>query len=258
MIETRHADARFERLPDLAAELARLKVDVIVTSVTPAVRAVQRATRTIPIVMAFSADPVGDRFVANLARPGGNVTGLSAAAGEMTVKRIEFLKAIAPSLSHVSYLANPQITRRVVTESESAGGVLGLKVSTLFVRDSTEAARAFSTAHGAGVDGLVVDLTLRDHWKQIVDLAFKHRLPTTAGPREFVEAGGLVAYGPHYPDLFRRAATYVDRILKGAKPADLPVEQPTKFELVVNRRTAKALGLTIPPSVLARADEVIE
>jgi putative ABC transport system substrate-binding protein len=136
VIETRHADTRFERLPDLAAELARPKVDVIVTSVTPAVRAVQQATRTIPVVMAFSADPVGDRFVANLARPGGNVTGLSAAAGEMTVKRIEFLKAIAPSLSHVSYLANPQITRRVVTESESAGRALGLRVSTLFVRDS--------------------------------------------------------------------------------------------------------------------------
>ncbi len=145
-----------------------------------------------------------------------------------------------------------------MTESEVAGRTLGLRVSTMFVRNSSEVAHAFSTAHRAGVDGLIVDLTLRDHWKQIVDLSLKNRLPTAAGPREFVEAGGLVAYGPHYPDLFRSSATHVDRILKGAKPGDLPVEQPTKFELVINLKTAKALGLTIPASVLARADDVME
>ena len=150
VIETRHAGGRFERLPDLADELARARVDVIVVAVTPGVRAAQQATRTIPIVMAFSADPVGDRFVATLAHPGGNITGLSAAAGEMTAKRVEFLKAIVPALSHVSYLANPQITKRVVTESEAAGPDAGLRVSTMFVRNSSEVAQAFSTGHKSG------------------------------------------------------------------------------------------------------------
>ena len=258
VIEARYAGGRFDRLPDLAAEIVRLKVDLIVAAPTPAIRAARQATRTIPIVMAFSGDPVGDGFVAKLARPGGNITGHSATVAEMAVKRVEFLKAIVPRLSHVSYIVSPEITRRAVTETEAAGRTLGLQVSTIPVRDSGEVDRAFSTMHRESVDGLVVALTLPHHWRQIVDLALKNRLPTVSGAREFVEAGGLMAYGPHFPDLFRRAATYVDRILKGAKPADLPVEQPTRFELVINRKTANALGLAIPPSVLARADEVVE
>jgi putative ABC transport system substrate-binding protein len=258
VIEARYADGRFDRLPDLAAEIVRLPVDVIVAAPTPAIRAAQQATRTIPIVMAFSGDPVGDGFVAKLARPGGNITGHSATVAEMAVKRVEFLKAIVPKLSHVSYIVSPEVTRRAVTETEAAARTLGLQVSTIPVRDSSEVDRAFSTMHRTSVNGLVVTLTLPHHWRQIVDLALKNGLPTVSGAREFVEAGGLMAYGPHFPDLFRRAATYVDRILKGAKPADLPVEQPTKFELVIGLKTAKALGLAIPPSVLARADEVME
>ena len=258
VIETRYADGRFERLPDLAAEIVRLTVDAIVAAPTPAIRAAQHATRTIPIVMAFSGDPVGDGFVATLGRPGGNITGHSATVAEMAVKRVEFLKAIVPKLSHVSYIVSPEITRRAATETEAAGRTLGLQVSTIPVRDSSEVDRAFSTMHRESVDGLVVALTLPHLWRQIVDLANKSRLPTVSGPREFVEAGGLMAYGPNFPDLFRRAATYVDRILKGAKPGDLPVEQPTKFDLVVNPKAATALGLTIPQSVLLRADDVIQ
>jgi putative ABC transport system substrate-binding protein len=208
--------------------------------------------------MAFSGDPVGEGFVAALARPGGNITGLSATVGEMAAKRVEFLKAIVPDISRVAFLANAATVRQAVTGTEAAGRTLGVQVSTVLVRNPSELADAFSTLKKAHVGGLVVDLTLQEHWRQIVDLAFKGSLPTVSGPREFVEAGGLIAYGPHFPDLFRRAATYVDKILKGARPGDLPMEQPTKFELVINLKTAKALGLTIPPSLLLRADQVIE
>jgi putative ABC transport system substrate-binding protein len=258
VIEARYADGRLDRLPELAAEIVGLRVDVIVAAPSPAVRAARDVTRTIPIVMAMSGDPVGEGFAATLARPGGNVTGHSAAVVEMTVKRVEFLKTIVPTLSQVSYLADPETSQRAVTDTAAAGRTLGLRVSTLLVRNASEVDRAFSTMRDAHVGGVVVAITLTHHWKQILDLALRHRLPTVSGPRAFVEAGGLIAYGPYYPDLFRRAATYVDRILKGAKPADLPVEQPTKFELVVNLKTAKALGLTIPPSILARADEILE
>jgi putative tryptophan/tyrosine transport system substrate-binding protein len=257
VIEARYADGSPDRLRSLAAEIVHLKVDVIVAAPTPAVRAVQQATRTIPIV-AFSGDPVGESFVAGLARPGGNITGLSSTVAEIAAKRIEFLKAIVPKLSHVSHLVTPDAARRMVTETEAAGRTLGIRVSNLFVRDSKDLDSAFSTVRRAGVGGLIVALAVKPNWPQIVDFALKNRLPTVSGPREFVEAGGLMAYGPHYPDLFRRAATYVDKILKGAKPADLPVEQPTKFELVINLKTAKTLGLTIPQSVLLRADQVIE
>jgi putative tryptophan/tyrosine transport system substrate-binding protein len=258
VIEARHADDKFERLPGLAAEIVRLKVDVIVAAPTPAVRAAQQATRTIPIVMAFSGDPVGEGFVAGLARPGGNITGLSATVAEMAAKRVEFLKAIVPDISRVAFLANAATVKQAVTGTEAGGRTLGVQVSTVLVRKPSELDDALSTLKKAHLGGLIVDLTLQEHWRQIVDVALKNRLPTVSGPREFVEAGGLMAYGPHFPDLFRRAATYVDKILKGAKPGDLPIEQPTKFELAINLKTAKALGVTIPQSLLVRADEVIQ
>jgi putative ABC transport system substrate-binding protein len=257
VIEARYADGRFERLPDLAAEIVRLKVAVIVASPTPAVRAAQHATRTIPIVM-VSGDPVGEGFVVGLARPGSNITGHSTTVAEIAVKRLEFLKAIVAKLSHVAHLTTPEAARTAVSETESAGRTLGVQVITTVVRNVREVDQAFSAMHGTHVGGVVVGLAVRAYWGQILDLARKGRLPTISGPREFVQAGGLMAYGPHYAELFRRTATYVDKILKGAKPGDLPIEQPTKFELVINLKTAKALGLTIPPSLLLRADQVIE
>jgi putative ABC transport system substrate-binding protein len=237
-------------------ELVRLNVDVIVAAPTPAVRAVQRATRTIPVVMAFSGDPVGEGIVDRLARPGGNITGLSATVVEMAAKRMEFLKAIAPALSHVGYLADATTATQAVRETEAAGRTLGVRVSTMLVRNPAELDTVLATLKNARVGGLVVSLTLQERWRQIADLALRNRLPTVSGPREFVEAGGLMAYGPQYSDLFRRAATYVDKILKGARPADLPVEQPTRFELIVNLKAASRIGLTIPSGVLARADRV--
>jgi putative ABC transport system substrate-binding protein len=258
VIEARYADGSPDKLPALAAELARLSVDVIVAAPTEAVRAAQGATRTIPIVMAFSGDPVGSGFVAGLARPGGNITGHSASVAEIAAKRVELLKAIVPKLSHVAHLTSRNALRPTLTETEAAGRRLGVRVVTIFVRNAGEVDRAFATMRGAHVGGVIVSLTLQEDWKQIVALALKSRLPTISGPREYVEAGGLMAYGPHYPDLFRRSAAYVDKILKGAKPADLPVEQPTKFEFVINRKTARTLGLTISPSLMVQADHVIE
>ena len=258
VLEPRYADGKFERLPELASELVRLKVDVIVAAPTPAVRAVQQASRTVPIVMAFSGDPVGEGFVASLSRPGGNITGLSATVAEMAGKRVEFLKTILPDMSRVAFLYNPATVRQAVTGTEAAGRTLGIQVRRLSVRNPNELNQAFASAKNAHTNGLIVDLTLRDQWGQIIDLALKSRLPTVSGPRGFADAGGLMAYGPHFPDLYRRAATYVDKILKGAKPSDLPIEQPTKFELVINLKTAKALGLTIPQTLLLRADQVIE
>ena len=257
-IEARYADGRFGRLPELAAELVRLKVDVIVAAPTSAVRAAQQATHTVPIVMAFSGDPVGDGLVAGLARPGGNITGLSATVAEMSAKRVELLKTIEPKMSRVAFLANPATVKQAVSGTEAAGRTLGMKVTTMLVRTPSELDHTFATLKRAQVGALIVDLTLEEHWRQILEFALTSRLATVSGPRAFVEVGGLMAYGPHFPDLFRRAATYVDKILKGAKPADLPVEQPAKFELVINLRTAKALGLTIPQSLLLRADELIQ
>jgi putative ABC transport system substrate-binding protein len=257
-IEARYADGRSERLPDLAAELVRLKVDVIVAAPTTAVRAVQRSTRSIPIVMAYAGDPVGEGFAVGLARPGGNITGHSAAVAEITAKRVEFLKAVIPSLSHVAQLTTRDVARAAVTETEAAGRTLGVRVITTVVSNSDEVERAFFSMRDARVGGIVVAVALQPYWKQILHLARQRRLPTVSGPREFVEAGGLLAYGPDYPDFYRRAAIYVDKILKGANPADVPIEQPTKFELVINLKTAKALRLTVPASLLARADKVID
>ena len=258
VIEARHADGRLENLPDLAAEIVRLKVDVIVAAPTSAIRAARDATRTIPIVMAFSGDPVGEGLVASLARPGGNITGLSATVAEMAAKRVELLRELVPGISRVAFLANAAIVRQAVNATEAAGRTLGVRVSAVLVRTPGELDAALSTLKKPHVGGIIVDLTLRQHWRQVVDVALKGGLPTASGPRQFAETGGLMAYGPHFPDLFRRAATYVDRLLKGAKPADLPVEQATKFEFAVNRQTATALGLVIPPSLLLRADHIID
>ena len=258
LIEARYAEGASERLPAFAAELVRLKVDVVVASTTAAVRAAHQASSTIPIVMAFTADPVGEKLVASLARPGGNITGLSATVVEMAVKRLELLKVIAPQITRAAFLVNPATAKAVLGGGEAAGRALGVPVNTLLVRDAKGLDQAFATLKKAPVGGLIVDLTLQDHWKRILDFALQNRLPTLSGPQAFIEAGGLGAYGPHFPDLFRRSASYVDRILKGAKPADLPVEQATRFELGINLKTAKALGLTIPPSLLQRADQVIE
>ncbi len=258
VIEARHADGASERLSGLAAELVRLKVDLFVASTTSAVRAAQQASPTIPIVMAFTADPVGEKLVKSLAKPGGNVTGLSASVGEMAVKRLELLKVIMPQLARAAFLVNPATARAVLGGGEAAGQALGVHVNTLRVRDSKELDHAFRTLTKDPVEALIVDLTLQDHWTRILEFALQHRLPTVSGPEAFVEAGGLAAYGPNFPDLFRRSASYVARILNGAKPADLPVEQATRFELAINLKTAKALGLTIPQSLLARADQVIE
>ena len=235
-IRPRYAEGRFEKLSDLVAELVQLNVDVIVASPTAAIRAAQRASKAIPIVMALSGDPVGSGFVTSLAHPGGNITGLTSVAQELTAKRLELLKAIAPAMSRVSFLANRSTPKRFVTEIEAAGRVLAIQVNPTMIEDVGELDRAFAAMAKARVDGLVVDLVLDEYRRQIADLAIRHRLPTISGPRQFAEAGALMAYGPDYPDLFRRAATYVDRILKGTKPADLPVEQARTAELVVNSR----------------------
>jgi putative ABC transport system substrate-binding protein len=257
-IETRYAEGKAERLPELAAQLVRLKVDVIVAAPTSAIRAAQHATKTIPIVMAFAADPVGEHFVAGLARPGGNITGHSSTGSEIATKRVELLKAVVPRLAHVSHLVAPDVARRVVTETEAAGRALGVQVTSLTVGDPKELDSVFSTVRRAQSGGLIVALTVQHHWKEIAQFALKHRLPTVSGPREFVEAGGLMAYGPHYPDLFRRSAAYVDKILRDARPADLPIEQPLKFDFVISTRTAKALGVTIPPALLLQVDRVLD
>ncbi len=258
VVDVRYAGGRFDRLPELAAELVSLKPDVIVAAPTPAVRAVQAATRTIPVVMAFSGDPVGEHFAASLAHPGANITGLSATVAEMAGKRVELLKTLVPDLSRLAFVANASTVRQAVIGTESAGRAIGVQVTTLLIRTRADVDQALTTVKTTHPNALVVDLTVRDHWPQILDVALKSRLPTVSGPREFVDAGGLMAYGPDFPDLFRRAATYVDRILKGAKPADLPIEQPTKFEFVINRRTAKTLGLTIPASLLVQADQILD
>jgi putative ABC transport system substrate-binding protein len=258
LIEARHAEGNLERLAELATELVRLNVDVVVAATTPAVRAVQKATPTIPVVMAFAGDPIGDGLVASLARPGGNTTGLSAAVTEMAAKRVEFLHAVVPKATRFVLLAPPGASNSMVSASEKAGRVLGTRVATLRVRNATDVSRALSAESNERIDGVIVDLAIQRNVTQILELASKRRLPTASGPRDFAVGGGLLAYGANYPDLFRRAASFVDKILKGAKPADLPVEQPTKFELIVNLRTARALGLTIPPTLLSRADELIQ
>jgi putative ABC transport system substrate-binding protein len=262
-MEYRWAEGRFERLPDLAAELVRLKVDVIVSVVTQASLAAKNATRTIPIVMVAVGDPLGSGLVANLARPGGNLTGPSSMYADLVVKQLEVLKEIVPKVSRVALLWNPANVAwqaRMLSATGVAAKALGLQVQLLEARGPDELEGAFAAMTRERADALLVavDVILALHARRIADLAAKRRLPAMYGSREHVEAGGLISYAPNIPDVFRRAATYVDKILKGARPADLPVEQPTQFEVVINLTTAKAMGLTIPSSVLVRATQVIE
>jgi putative tryptophan/tyrosine transport system substrate-binding protein len=263
VIEYRYAEGRAEQLPDLAAELVRLKVDVIVAGGTAAIRAVQHATRTIPIVMAVAYDPVGEGLVASLARPGGNITGLSWLGAELPEKRLDLLKETVPQLSRIAVLANPAnpAYEPQMNNLTGAARALGLQLQVMGVRRADELDTAFAVMSRAGADALIMledSLLLSGLRGRAVDLAAKHRLPAMYGWRRHVDAGGLMSYGPSMRDMQRRAAVYVDKILKGTKPADLPVEQPTKFELVINLKTAKALGLTIPPTLLFQADEVIQ
>ena len=261
VIEYRYAEGKLDRLSELAAELVRLKVDVIVTSGPSVTRAVKEATTTIPIVMGFDTDPVGNGFVASLARPGGNITGLSVVSPELSGKQLELLKEIVPKLSRVAVLGtstNPG-NSQALKETELAAGAYKVQLQNLDVLSPKDIETAFRDASkgGAGAVLVLASPIIESHRTQIADLAAKNRLPAIYYAPEFVEAGGLMSYGTSFADLFRRAATYVDKILKGAKPADLPVEQPTKFELVINLKAAKQLGITIPPNVLARADKVI-
>jgi putative ABC transport system substrate-binding protein len=259
VIDYRSADGRAERFPELAAELVRLKVDLIVTRGTPATNAAKRATETIPVVMA-AMRPLA--VVASLAQPSGNITGVTTFSTELTGKRIELLKELVPSISRVALLhnmSNPAAPPEW-EETKTAARTLGLRAELLDVRDSGELTRAFDTAIRQRVDALVIgaDGLTQMHQQTIVDLVARNRLPAAYPAREFVEAGGLMAYAVNYPDLYFRFASFVDKIFKGAKPGELPVEQPTKFVLMINLRTAKALGLTIPQSLLLRADEMIE
>jgi putative ABC transport system substrate-binding protein len=243
----------------LAAELVRLGIDVIVTGGGEAARAAKQATATIPIVMATGGDPVKLGVVESLGRPGGNVTGVSSLSSQLIAKRVELLRELLPKVSHVAILWDETPNSRLsVQELEAATRPLGLGIHPVGVRGPNEFARAFSAAARERALIVVASPFMFTERKRIADLALKHRLPTAVGGREYAEAGGLFSYAVSYPDLFRRAASYVDKILRGAKPADLPVEQPTKFELVINLKTAKALGLSIPQSLLQRADLVIE
>jgi putative ABC transport system substrate-binding protein len=262
VIEWRNADGKFDRLPALAAELVRLKVDIIVTAGPQATRPAKQATSTIPIVMAQDPDPVGNRFVASLARPGGNITGLSSLALELSGKQLELMKEIVPRLSHVAVFGTSTNSGNAQTlrEVELAAKAFGVKFQYLDVLSPKDIETAFRAASRGSADAvlLLAGPVFVLQRAQLVDLAAKSRLPAMYPQTEYTEAGGLIYYGTNTPDLFRRAATYVDKILKGAKPADLPVEQPTKFEFVINLNAAKQIGLTIPPNVLVRADRVIK
>jgi putative ABC transport system substrate-binding protein len=261
IIEERYAEGKLDRLPVLAAELLRLNVDLIVTVGPPVTRPVKEATNKIPIVMAFDSDPVGSGFVASLARPGGNVTGLSSISPDLTGKRLELLKEIVPKLSRVAVLGNPSNTATTLNfkEAEVAARAYGLQIQSVELRGPNDFDGALSTIIRGRADALLPlgDSVVVFHRDRIIQFATKNRLPGTYPNSEWADAGGLMSYRPDILDSFRRAATYVDKILKGTKPADLPVEQPMKFELVINLKTEKQIGLIIPPNVLARADRVI-
>jgi putative tryptophan/tyrosine transport system substrate-binding protein len=261
VIEWRSAEGKADRLPAVAIELVRLEVDVIVTSGPTVTGAVKQATSTIPIVMAQDTDPVGTGFIASLARPGGNITGLTTLSPEISGKQLEILKEIVPRLSRVAVIGNSTNPGNVheLRETELAAGAFGVQLQYLDVRDPKDIETAFRAATKGRADAVVVlaSAFLISQQAQIAELAIKSRFPAMYERREYVEVGGLMAYGVSINDLDRRAATYVDKILKGTKPADLPVEQPKKFEFIVNLKAAKQIGLTIPPNVLARADKVI-
>jgi putative ABC transport system substrate-binding protein len=264
-IESRWTEAGHDRYSDLAAlvaDLIPLKVDVIVTVGGTATQAAQQATRTIPIVMSVVNDPVGSGLVATLARPGGNVTGLTIISSDLAGKQLQLLKEVAPKLARVALLTNPEnpASARFLREAEAAARALGLRLQTLEARNSQEIDSAFAAMTGDRAGALLIlpDGVFLGQRSQIAELAATTRLPSVYGAPEYAEAGGLMGYGASRLDQMRRAATFVDKILKGAKPADLPVEQPAKFELVINRTTAKAIGLTIAPSILRRADHIID
>ena len=260
-IEYRFAEGKSERLPDLAAELVRTKPDVIVTGSTVAALAVKHATATIPVVIANVGDPVASGLVASLARPGGNITGLSSMSPDLSGKRLELLKETVPRLTRVGVLWDPGGTGQEaqIKETEVAGRALGVQVQLLAVRIPEDFESAFKASTGGRAHALIILQTplINTNRPRIVEFASENRLPTMWGEAQVMDAGGLMSYGPNFADMYRRAAIYVDKILKGRKPADLPVEQPMKFELVINLKTAKQIGLTIPPNVLARADKVI-
>jgi ABC-type uncharacterized transport system substrate-binding protein len=261
VIEFRYAEGKFDRLPDLAAEIVHLKVDVIVVASTPAIHALKQATTTIPIVMVGPGDPVGLGLIDSLARPGGNLTGLSFLSTELTGKRLELLKEAFPKISRVAVLQTiASAQEQAVKESKVAAQTLRIQVQPVQVRSPDDFENAFLTITKGRAGALLIlrSPLVRTHATRIMDFAEKRRLPTMYDDRLFVEAGGLMSYGTNTLDFYGRAAIYVDKILKGAKPADLPVEQPMKFELVINLKTAKQIGLVIPPNVLARADKVIK
>jgi len=260
--ESRWGDGRVDRLTGLAGELVNAKVDIIVTAGTEAALAAKRATSSIPIVMTTGVDPVEAGLVAGLARPGGNVTGVSSMQSEVAAKRVELVGQLLPRVSRIAILfdTDNHASELIARHTEAGANSLGISLQKVGVRSLKDADAAFSAMkrdHIAAVI-LMATPTFIGERRRLADLAIAHHLPMMVGAKEYAEAGGLLSYGTDYPDLFRRAAAYVDKILKGAKPGDLPIEQPTKFELVINLKTAKALGLTIPPSLLARADQVIE
>jgi ABC-type uncharacterized transport system substrate-binding protein len=261
VFERRFSEGHAERFPALAAELVQLRVDCIIVTTTPAALAAKHATQTIPIVMTTAIDPVGGGLVASLARPGGNLTGLSVLAPELSGKRLELLQEVVPGTTRVAVLWNAANPANAAAwhETQAAAGALGLRLHAQEVRDAQDLESAFARMAQAHPEALLVleDALINMHRPQIAEFVTQQHLPSVFVHREWVVAGGLMSYGPSLPDLFRRAATYVDKLLKGAKPADLPVEQPMKFELVVNLKTAQALGLTIPPTVLFQANEVI-
>jgi putative ABC transport system substrate-binding protein len=261
-LEYRWAEGRFEKLPELATDLVRSKVDVIVAAVTQASLAAKQASNTTPVVMIAVSDPVGAGLVKSFAQPGTNVTGTSSMTAEIVGKQLELIKEVFPGISRVAALwnpANPVFQAAQVQETDLAARALGIRLKFIEARDEKEIDRGFGSMAKESLRAVVVlgDPVFISHRKRIAELAAKHRLPAISGTWDHVEAGGLAAYGPNFADMYRRTAFYVDRILKGARPADLPVEQPTKFELVINLIAAKQIGLTIPPHVLARADRVI-
>ena len=261
VIEWRYAEGKNDRLPALASELVRLKVDILVSAGPQTTRPLKEATKTIPIVMGFDTDPVANGFVASLAQPGGNITGLSALAPELSGKRLELLKEVVPQLSRVTVIGSSTFpgNAQSLKEVELAAGALKVQLQYLDILDPKDIETAFRAATKGLAEAILVlqSSLFNPQRKQIAELAVKNRLPASYPLTEYTEAGGLLYYGTNTPDLFRRAATFVDKILKGAKPADLPVEQPIKFEFVINLKAAKAIGLTIPPNVLVRADKVI-
>ena len=261
VLEYRWAEGKYERFPTLIAELISLHVDVIVTAGTPASLAVQKAKTAIPLVMIAVGDPVGTGLIKSLAHPGGNITGLTSIASDLEGKRLELLREVTPRVSHVAVLWNPASPFQVVSEKElqTAAQTLHIKVLSVGVRAAEQLDQAFAIIRKERPGALLVlaDRLFLHNRARIMDFAVQHRLPGVHAYQELVEAGGLMSYGPSYADMHRRAAYFVDRILKGAKPADLPVEQPKKFELVINLKTARQIGVTIPPNVLARADRVI-